>query len=404
MKRTFFAMVFTLIVVGVNAQNIRTTSNAVGFSYTVDPMLTDNAIYNADASDLGALGAIIRDSIAKIRLKDKAVSIVAFLPADHNYNEKMVNTASLRAYNLREKLKSLYDLRDEDFVFAFDDRNDVRDILSLDVVERGAYQKSVIYYSMSSNLSELNFTIDKYEGVPFFPARLPSLYITDIDDIKRSYDNYMSKKKEIVEVVVIVDNSKSQKEKQEFVPFRKNPIAPIVSLKIDALALAGFTPYFELGKVTPNLEVEGYMSNFFSLSVSGAYMKYYKGEQRDCQRWRFGNVSFEPRFWLNNRKAFRGVYVGVYGEYLNFDIKNPNIASGSRVDGEGFTTGISVGYFQPIVGGLGIEAAVRGGYVDYCYDKYSAKGVCKNVRASGIDLTQVRVSLVYRFGKRDVTK
>lgn len=172
-----------------------------------------------------------------------------------------------------------------------------------------------------------------------------------------------------------------------------------VAIKTNLLYLAGILPDFEYYTPVPNVEVEWYISDRWSIAGTGAYAKWGTGKGRE-----FGISSWtiEPRFRMDGVWIIEHFYTGVYGMAGDFDKKgyaaDPlyNNKTGAYWGG-----GFSLGCFVPFHRHWGIEIGLRAGirstetdlYCDRNPDYYRDDTYTKN----RFNLQGLKLAVVYRF-------
>lgn len=173
----------------------------------------------------------------------------------------------------------------------------------------------------------------------------------------------------------------------------------LFAIKTDLVQWSGVTPALDgLHAITPNLGVELYFRNRWSIEGVYSYSNWntFTG---DNQLWAVSQGSIEPRYWFKNGGVFCGFFLGVYGQYGSYDIQTQD--SGNT--GAFFGTGLSSGYLCKLSQHWALELGVRAGYrqvsntlydIEQGHDYYNRESVRSNF------LPQVKLSIVYRIGKR----
>lgn len=165
----------------------------------------------------------------------------------------------------------------------------------------------------------------------------------------------------------------------------------------------------QTGSFMPNLEVECYFAERWSVAVSGMYADFsYKEKTRDC--WSVSEFSVEPRVWPLVPGEFNWLNTGLFGEYGDFDVRggaidpDPDMLYGRT--GRFWTAGASVGCLVPLWQGFCAEMSVRAGYRSvfdgkkYRYDKIDGKNYLESRFSSTGFMVGLKVSLLYRFQVR----
>ena len=172
------------------------------------------------------------------------------------------------------------------------------------------------------------------------------------------------------------------------------------ALKTDFVLWGSLMPGFEMGSFMPNLSAEVYFAKRWSVQLGGAYSNW-DALSGDKGLYAVTGVDLEPRFWLKDAALYRGLYFGVFGTYGDFDIQEAS----TGFTGTYFMGGVTGGWCQVLGRHLYLEAALRLGFRSAKGDNYTiVKGYWENYyqnnsESRGKFAPQVRLQLVYRFGK-----
>lgn len=172
------------------------------------------------------------------------------------------------------------------------------------------------------------------------------------------------------------------------------------ALKTDFVLWGSLMPGFEMGSFMPNLSAEVYFAKRWSVQLGGAYSNW-DALSGDKGLYAVTGVDLEPRFWLKDDALYRGLYFGVFGTYGDFDIQEAS----TGFTGTYFMGGVTGGWCQVLGRHLYLEAALRLGFRSAKGDNYTiVKGYWENYyqnnsESRGKFAPQVRLQLVYRFGK-----
>lgn len=180
---------------------------------------------------------------------------------------------------------------------------------------------------------------------------------------------------------------------------KEKAFRPLLAVKTNLLYWVGLMPDFRNYSFIPNLELEYFFLDRWSVAAAGNYAKWeYSGDD-----W-FGisTWSLEPRWWIWGDGQYRWIYLGLYGEVGDYDVQN------NRIDVDGYTgklwsTGLSVGAALPFSKRWGAEVGLRAGYrhsQEKAYS-YEAPDYFLDAEDTGNHwgVTGIKVSLYYRFGK-----
>ena len=119
------------------------------------------------------------------------------------------------------------------------------------------------------------------------------------------------------------------------------------------------------------------------------------------------SLGVEPRFWIRSDGTFRGLYVGAYGQFGQFDNQRNKTAGTDNRTGTFWSAGLSAGWLQPLSRHWAVEVGVRGGYRNASFDWYDIErdgagavhSYFNRSDTQGKFVPGVRVNVMYRFGK-----
>mgnify|MGYP002548193901 CR=1 FL=1 len=179
----------------------------------------------------------------------------------------------------------------------------------------------------------------------------------------------------------------------------KREFRPLLAVKTNLLYWAGVMPDFRHYTFVPNLEIEYFFKERWSLSATGNYMKrsYGSGDFFGISSW-----SVEPRWWFKGDGRFRWFYLGAYGQVGDYDAQNSRTALDGTT-GKLWGAGLSVGAAIPFADRWGLEVGIRGGYRHAGTKEYIHEAPDYFLERKGTDnhwgVTGIKASLYYRFGK-----
>lgn len=127
----------------------------------------------------------------------------------------------------------------------------------------------------------------------------------------------------------------------------KRAFHPLLAVKTNLLYWAGVMPDFKHYTFVPNLEIEYFFKEHWSLSATGNYMKrsYGNDDFFSISAW-----SVEPRWWFKGDGRFRWFYLGAYGQVGDYDVQNNRTAldgTTGKLWGAGLSAGAAIPF--PIV-------------------------------------------------------
>lgn len=375
--------------------------------------------------------------------------IISHVSAYDSEEDAVINEASLHANRIRAYLKTRLDISGECVAFYIDRSGSYRDKVHVYLVESPLpwFANTAIRYSESRYPKAVREALEKYGAIPyvdlfrrgevggydravyriddplFDPAELEDYRLAWVVDT--SGENVPSSK--IVtthETVRMVRKKPIVKENTaEEMPTKEMPVEDskvtgspaYMSIKTNLLSWFGVAPSVLLGAgetkirsgaFMPNLEVEWYFADRWSVVVSGMYSDFaYKDKTRD--RWSVSELSVEPRLWPLRPGRFTWLNTGLFGEYGDFDVRGSAIDPDTEViygrTGRFLTTGASVGCLVSLGRGFCAEMNVRAGYRSvsngkkYRYDKIDDKNYLEARFASTGFMIGLKICLLYRF-------
>lgn len=178
-----------------------------------------------------------------------------------------------------------------------------------------------------------------------------------------------------------------------------NVFRPVIAVKTNLLEWAGVMPDFRHYTFVPNLEVEWFFRDRWSLSGKGSYIKRSYGGDKF---FAMSSWSIEPRLWIWGNSRFRWLYLGAYGQIGDYDVQNSRTVF-TGATGRFWGTGLSLGAAIPFTDRLGVDIGLRGGYRHSTVRDYSHEIGGDYLERTGTDnhwgITGINVSLYWRFGK-----
>lgn len=179
---------------------------------------------------------------------------------------------------------------------------------------------------------------------------------------------------------------------------------PVFGIKTNLVSWAGVTPELERTTFMPNVAVEAFVGDRWSIGASLTYSNFdYDGGK---QHWGVSGYSLEPRYWLNGNGCYRGFYFGAYGQAGDFDVRRTDKDKPEGVTanytGTYLQFGLSAGYYLLLTKHFGIEVGARGGYHSPDVKEYTNRGnayygLNTKVDGSRVGLMELNVSASYRF-------
>lgn len=429
---------------GVSAQSYsRAESFLFSFKEENDLFLAD---YGENASELEAMGQLLTASRSRLRNNEYHLLIIAHTGASHLKTDAVINEASLRANRLRAYIISKLNIPSECIAFYIDRSGGFDDQVHVYQVHRPLpwFANQEISYSESRYTNAVRSAVKRYGAVPYadlYPRGNSEnyerhIYVIDDQLFDRSeVENYRlavyestvadtfkpatagSSGKAVAEVAGKSETpaprvpavAKTTKQ-----PLPEKPEASLISLavKTNLLPWCGIAPSVlftsdggnvQKGAFMPNLEVECYFGNRWSVSLAGMYANFTYKNWED-NKWAVSALTLTPRFWPLG-KGHRWLSVGVFGQYGDFDVRGEEISNDRLFGKTGrfCSGGAAIGCQAPLGAGFAVEAEVQAGYRSvfdgekYRYDEIDAKNYLESRFSSSGFLMGFRLNLVYRF-------
>ena len=174
---------------------------------------------------------------------------------------------------------------------------------------------------------------------------------------------------------------------------------PLIAIKTNLLYWATVMPDFKSYTFVPNLELEWFINNRWSLAGEGSFANW---RYRDNRWFGISSWSVEPRWWLNGDGRFRWLYIGAYGQVGDYDVQD-NETDWNGNTGKLWGLGLSAGVAIPFSKHFGLEVGIRAGYRHSKVKSYTYEEPDYFLDMKGTDnhwgVTGIKASIYYRFGK-----
>ena len=199
--------------------------------------------------------------------------------------------------------------------------------------------------------------------------------------------------------VCIVTTVFSNTTKQlEDIQTSQESFSPLLAVQSNLIYWVGIMPDFKRYSWMPNLSLEYFFADRWSINATGAYAKRKVGGD---QYFGVSAWSLEPRIWLNADGTYRWLFAGFYGEAGDFDNQRMHIDDNRT--GKFAGLGLSVGGHIPITDRLGVELGLRAGYSRRTIDYYTPENehyyFDNDKKRNKFGITGINISIVYRFIK-----
>lgn len=369
--------------------------------------------------------------------------VISHVSAYDSEEDVVINEASLRANRIRAYLKTRLDIPSDCIAFYIDRSGSYRDRVHVYLVESPLpwFANTAIRYSESRYPKAIREALEKYGDIPYadlfrrgevggydrevYRIDDPLFDRSELEDYRlASVVDTQTHNPQSSTVVTIHEKTRIVRRET---PVDKIPVADAVTnsriagapvymaVKTNLLPWCTVAPSIQLGtgdaklqtgSFMPNIEMECYFSDRWSVAISGMYSNFaYKDKTRD--RWSVSEFSVEPRVWPLAPGEFTWLNTGLFGEYGDFDVRGSEIDPDTDVlygrTGRFWTMGASIGCLVPLGKGFCAEVNVRTGYRSvfdgkkYRYDKIDDKNYLESRFSSTGFMVGLKVSLVYRF-------
>ncbi len=356
-------------------------------------------------------------------LKDRYFRITSSLKRNSADDPQAVNTASLQGSVIKSYLHTRYRLGNVAATFGIDTCGDASDKVRLSIlplpVPAGA--NTAIHYSIARTTAGARQAMNRYDPVPYAccgqttvaaESREPEAAIpsderpgatcrcdslndalhelrSEVQTAKASARSYADS---LYQASIRIGEPCSQAQTE---------YRPIIGVKTNLLYWAGFFPEMTWEQVLPNLSLEFYIAERWSVGVDGAAsLRLRNGRnQKLCAFSSFGG---EGRYWFRKGYVFKGFYAGAYLNGGTFD-RTPRHTDDPGHTGTFVGAGLSAGYTFMFNRWIGLEIGIRGGFRHVEDDRYRHVGTEYFYRdtkyKNGVRLDGVFLNLTGRFGK-----
>lgn len=149
--------------------------------------------------------------------------------------------------------------------------------------------------------------------------------------------------------------------------------------------------------LSPSIEAEYRFASHWSAHLDFA-IAWWKNKRKH-KYYQLAQLSPEIRYWLNDKRYWKGHYIGAFVGAGHYDLENGK----DGYKGEFVMAGLSYGYLFPISRCLSLDAGIGVGYLNTEYEEYlpiEGHYVYQQTSRTGyIGPLKVRLSLVWHFGR-----
>lgn len=386
---------------------------------------------------LMALERGVERNLQSIKDGAKHISVTSYIRSSETDDIHAINDASLKGSVVRAHFKIKYNLSNFNFTFYIDNSSSVSNSVKIEISEGSpSIHNNEIFYTTSKINSAVKAAVEKYGEIPYiksdkpivaeeavkpkfkpqistrYTAAIPSMRfhssliqksvkVTPVTSASQNIDFRKIQSRVIISQIYTapVANSSDQ---QKIQTQKKRYYQPLFGIKSNLVYWYGLTPNLSKTEFIPNAEVELFYSGKLSTSVEGYYTPF--GEiAADAQEWfKESGIIAEQKYWFGKSKRYNTLYLGVVGLYGDYDYRDLE-KSELGLTGTFYGAGLSIGFLLPVYRGLCFEVGVRGVYKLDNWESYKVRNGGfyreESGRNSGIDLSGVKFSFQYRFGK-----
>ncbi|WP_102408934.1 DUF3575 domain-containing protein [Parabacteroides bouchesdurhonensis] len=439
MKKVLYTLLICLLGVhGVEAQNyLRADSYLFSFQESKNLLLAD---YGDNAFALQRMNEGLLSVRPQLLDGKYHILIVAHVDAYRYADEAVVNEASLRASRIRAYIKSKLNIPHESIAFYIDRSGRFRDQVHVYLVESALpwFVNQDINYTESPLPGAMKEVVKRYGSVPYvdlYPrgsanGESRAVYVitdglfdpSELEDYRLAITEMPSPSnkgasKNVSPAVASEEQTvsqaplqkakphKAERKETETAPFKfavKMNLLPWCTV-VPSVVLGNNDAEIQTGSFMPNLELEYYFANRWSVALSGTYADFSYNGNKD-NKWAVSGLTLTPKVWP--MADYRWLSVGLFGEYGDFDVRGEKISTSGLYGRTGrfWSAGASIGCLIPIYSGFCIEAEAQAGYRSvfngkkYRYDDIDSKNYLETRFSSTGFMIGLKVNLLYRFG------
>jgi hypothetical protein len=176
------------------------------------------------------------------------------------------------------------------------------------------------------------------------------------------------------------------------------------ALKTNLLLWSGVQSDFSYTAPVANVALEYFIDERWSVEAGAMYSYWHYNSGKEFQG--VSGYRLEPRYRLAFPGDRFGAYLGLYGRVGDYDSRTIDPDGGDtqstlNYTGDYWDAGVSGGLTLRLVGNLGLEIGVRGGYVGTFPDKYTRDGGRNRWESrwkyNKVGVTDVNLSLIYKL-------
>lgn len=375
----------------------------------------DNSIlllpaYRGNRLQLNALDRLVEEHRPDIG--NYYFSIISYVTPREAHQPAALNKASLNGSVVRAYIRQHFRLVNEAFTFQIDTLGTESNRIKVALCARPVPTCiSMINYSLNHDPEQVETAMAAYPKIPYLGTggtgneakgtSDPAWNRVIMESVQKTdslYNRLGQLEQKFSDVAARTDTVFLYEKEQIIV---EEKMLPFLGVKTNLMYWIGFTPEMKWKQVMPNLALELYLGNHWSLEFEGAYTRRLVNGEK-FKRYAFSSFGAEGRYWFCGNRLYKGFYAGMYVNGGEFDI-TPKHEDTKGHTGDYVGAGLALGYTYMFSGWFGLEAGVRGCFRHVSYDTYhyhASHYYYENTRyKNGIRLDGVFLNAIFRFSK-----
>ena len=408
------ALLCAIFFLNTNSRAQSGLGGEVSFNFIFSPGST---ILDANLGSNNVELANLRDFILHnkygIQTGGAHFTIVSYIKEGSSSDLYSLNRASILGSIVRAYLKTRYGFVNTNFTFVIRSESELAEYVRIEYKPFSVKptDNQDIYFTLKPSYGDLMLAMSKYRELPLEErddqietATLPAplvVIIAPVDtlppvDILPPVGTLPP-----VDTLRPADTTESPHKNIDYQIDLKRGFKPIFGLRTNLLNIAGVTPPAKVVKPLYNITMEFYYLKRSSIALEGYLSPLLNHKKTDSDAWhKLSGFSLEHRFWLSKPGLFKGLYMGLYGAFGEYDIMDPQQSEEGNT-GNFIGGGLSIGFALPVSKRLLVEVGARGGYKRESNSSYLViENSCYQTGSGnrgGIMLYDYNISLVYRL-------
>ena len=398
------ALLCAVLFFNTNARAQNGLEGEVSFDFTFSPGSTTlHANFSNNNVELANLRDFIPHNKYGIQTGSAHFAIISYIKEGSSSDLYALNRASVLGSIVRAYLKTRYGFANPNFTFIIRAENELSDCVRIEYkpVSVNPADNQDIHFTLKSAYQDLLSAMSRYKDIPFEAKELHTQSELAVDTLPPV--DTLPRVDTLVEQMIILPADTTESPHQiidENIDIKRS-FKPIFGLRTNLLNIAGVAPPAKLVKPLYNITMEFYYLRRSSVALEGYINPLLNHKRIDSDSWhKISGLSLEHRFWLGKPELFKGLYLGLYGAFGEFDIMDPQKSvegdTGNYIGG-----GLSIGFALPVSKRLLVEVGARGGYKRESSSSYLViENSCYKTGSEnkgGFTLQDYNISLVYRI-------